>query len=78
MTSTKPTARHDLPPDAFPLTIRYFSGKTGELLWSRTVTLHEARGLAKINIPGYAGTDHYPVRAEIEYADGTIDVEGMT
>ncbi len=74
---TKPTARCDLTPDKFPLTIRYFSGSTGELLWSRTVTIHEARGLAKIEIPGYAGTAHYPVRSEIVYADGTVDVGGM-
>lgn len=63
----KPRARHDLTPDQFPLTIRVYSGKTNELLWSRTITLLEARGVAKIDIPGYAGTEHYPVRAEIEY-----------
>jgi hypothetical protein len=74
---TLPTARHNLPPERFPLTLRLYSGKTGELLWSRTVTLAEARNLAKIEIPGYAGTEHYPVRSEFEYADGTTGVAGM-
>jgi hypothetical protein len=41
------------------------------VLWSRTVTLDEARQLAKVKIPGYAGTEHYPVSVEIVYADGT-------
>jgi hypothetical protein len=35
------------------------------------VTLDEARSLAKIEIPSFAGTEHYPVLAEILYADGT-------
>ena len=74
---TKPTARHDYSPEKFPLTIRLYSGKTGEVVWSRTVTLDEARGLAKIALPGYANTEHYPVRAEIAYADGTIADGGM-
>ena len=74
---TKPTARHDYSPEKFPLTMRIYSGKTGEVVWSRTVTRDEARGLAKIEIPSYAGTEHYPVRAEIAYADGTIADGGM-
>jgi hypothetical protein len=72
-----PHARVDLSPDAFPLTIRLFSGKTGEVLWSRTITIDEARGLAKIDVPGYAGTEHYPVRSEITYANGATAVEGL-
>ena len=75
---TKPTARHDYAPEKFPLTMRIYSGKTGEVVWSRTVTLDEARGLAKIEIPSYAGTEHYPVRAEIIYADGTIADGGVS
>ena len=75
---TKPTARHDYSPEKFPLTMRIYSSKTGEVVWSRTVTLDEARGLAKIEIPSYAGTEHYPVRAEIAYADGTIADGGMS
>lgn len=74
---TKPTARHDYSPEKFPLTMRLYSGKTGEVVWSRTVTLDEARGLAKIQIPGYVGTEHYPVRTEITYADGTVADGGM-
>ena len=70
-TADKPTARHDYPPEKFPLTMRIFSGKTDEVVWSRTVTLDEARGLAKIEIPGFQNTEHYPVRVEITYADGT-------
>jgi len=68
---TKPIARYDYPPDKFPLTLRCLSGKTGEVVWSRTVTIDEARALAKIEIPSFMGTDHYPVLAEILYADGT-------
>jgi hypothetical protein len=70
-TPPKPTARHDLTPEKFPLALRLYSGKTGEVVWSRTVTLAEAHQLAKVEIPSYAGSDHYPVRAEITYADGT-------
>lgn len=73
-----PHARHDLSPDKFPLTIKLHSGKTDELLWSRAVTLDEARQLAKVEIPSYADTEHYPVRAEIEYADGTAEIRGMS
>lgn len=70
---TKPTARHDYPPDKFPLTMRLVSGTTGEVVWSRTVTIDEARKLATIEIPSYANSEHCPVRAEILYADGTSD-----
>lgn len=69
--SDKPTARHDFSPEKFPLTMRLYSGKTGEIVWSRTVTIDEARTLAKVDIPSYAGSEHYPVRAEIICADGT-------
>jgi hypothetical protein len=68
---TKPIARHDYPPEKFPLTLRLLSGKTGEVVWSRTVTIDEARALAKVEIPSFADTEHYPVLAEILYADGT-------
>ncbi len=73
----KPTARHDLTPDKFPFTIKLVSGTTGEVVWSRTVTIDEARNIAKVEIPSFAGSDHYPVRAEITYADGTTEVQGM-
>lgn len=81
---TKPAAHHaaipklvSYPPEKFPLTLQLYSGTSGELLWSRTVTLDEARSLAKIEIPGYAGTEHYPVRSEVVYADGTTSIGGM-
>jgi hypothetical protein len=73
----KPTARHDFSPEKYPITIRLRSGKTGEELWWRTITIDEARQLAKVEIPSYAGTEHYPVRAEIAYADGTVEIGGM-
>lgn len=79
--TSKPIARHNYPPEKFPLTLQLYSGKTNELLWSRTVTIDEARSLAKIEIPGYVGTEHYPVRAEILCADGTdgsSNAEGMS
>lgn len=75
--TSKPTARHDFPPEKYPLTIRFISGTTGAVVWERIVTLEEARDLAKVEIPSFAGTDHYPVRAEIIYADGTSETEGM-
>ena len=68
---TKPIARREYTPEKFPLTIQLYSNGTGELVWSRTVTLEEARAVAKIEIPSYLGTVHYPVRAEITCADGT-------
>lgn len=70
-------AQHAIDPHKFPLTMRLFSGTTGECLWLREVSLDEARALAKVEIPSFAGSDHYPIRAEIAYADGTIDVGGM-
>jgi hypothetical protein len=77
MTAPKPSRRHDLAANKYPLTIALYSGKTDELLWSRVVTLDEARQLVKVEIPGYANTEHYPVRAEVTFADGTTSVEGM-
>jgi hypothetical protein len=68
---TKPIARHDYPPEKFPITLQLLSSKTGKVVWERTVTIDEARALAKIEIPSFAGTEHYPVLAEIRYADGT-------
>jgi hypothetical protein len=72
----KPTARHDLPPEKFPVTLRLISGTTGAVIWKHVVTIEEARGLARVEIPSFAGTEHYPVRAEITYADGTAEIEG--
>lgn len=72
-----PHARHDLAPSKFPFTLKLISGTTGEVVWSRTVTIDEARGLAKVEIPSFANSAHYPVRAEILYADGTTEVRGM-
>jgi len=69
-------ARHDYPPEKFPLTLRLRSGKTGAVVWSRTVTLDEARGLAKIDVPSFRGTEHYPVHSEILYADETTSDGG--
>ena len=68
----KPSARHDFSPDKFPITIRIYSGETGEVVWSRTVTLEEARSLAAIEIPGFAETEHWPVRVDMIYADSSI------
>ena len=68
---TEPIARHDYTPDKFPIMLRLLSGKTGAVVWSRTVTIDEARALAKVEIPSFANTEHYPVLAEVVYADGT-------
>ena len=65
-----------MPLSKFPVTIKLISGATDEVVWSRTVTADEARELAKVEIPSFAGTDHYPVRAEITYADGTSEIKG--
>lgn len=67
----------DLLPRKFPVIMKLVSGKTDEILWSRVITLDEAEARVKIEVPSYTNTEHYPVRAEIEYADGTIDVGGM-
>lgn len=66
------TRHHDYAPEKFPITIKIRSGKTDEMIWSRTITLEEARGPALVKIPGYTGTEHYPVRVEIDFADGTF------
>ena len=67
---TKPTAHHNYPPEKFPITMCLRSGKTDKVVWSRKVTLDEAHQLAQIKIPSFAGTEHFPVRSEIIYADG--------
>lgn len=72
----KPTAQHDLPPHKFPITLQLVSGTTGAVVWKRVVTIEEARDVARIEIPSFADTEHYPVRAEILYADGTSEIEG--
>lgn len=75
----RPTSHpHLLPASAYPLTIKIVSGTTGEIVWSRKIDLIEAKTLAKIEIPSFKDTEHYPVRTEIEYADGTKEVEGMS
>lgn len=73
-----PHVRHDLSERKFPITARLISGTTGEVVWSRTITFDEARSLAKIEIPSFAQTHHHPVRAEVEYADGTSEVGGLS
>lgn len=71
-----PYARHDLSPEKFPLKIKFISGTTGEVVWSRVVTINEARELAKVEVPSFVASRHYPVHAEIEYADGTTEDGG--
>ena len=72
-----PHAHHDLPPEKFPLTLKLVGSKTNEVVWSRTITIDEARNLAKVQIPSFTGSAHFPVRAEITYADGTTESGGM-
>jgi hypothetical protein len=68
------TPIHRLSAESFPLTIY---SRTGELIWSKTVERPKhPTDLEAVGIPGYAGTEHYPVRVEIEYADGTTGITG--
>jgi len=72
--SSSPLPRmHSYPPEKFPITLRIRSGTTGKVVWSRTVTIDEARAGARIEIPSYRDTEHYPVSAEIFCADGTSE-----
>lgn len=70
----KPIACHDFSPEKYPITIRIRSGKTGKELWWRTITLDEARTRPRIEIPSYAGSEHWPVHVDVAYADETIDI----
>jgi hypothetical protein len=74
----KPVSKHLLDPKQFPVTIRLVSGTTGAMVWERVVTIEEARDLARVEIPSFANTEHYPVRADIHDADGTTEIGGMT
>jgi hypothetical protein len=74
----KPVSKHLLDPKQYPVTIQLVSGTTGTVVWERTVTLAEAKDLAHVEIPSFANTEHYPVRAEIYYADGTTATGGMS
>lgn len=65
---------HLLPAELFPVTIRIFSGATGEILWSTIVNPLDGKPVP-IQIPGFAGTEHVPVRVEIKHADGSIEIE---
>jgi hypothetical protein len=73
----KPISKHLLDPKQYPLTIRLVCGTTGAVVWERVVTLAEARDFAHVEIPSFANTEHYPVRAEIYYADGTTEIGAM-
>lgn len=66
--------RIDLPANMFPITIRILS-QSGIELWTRT--LEKPDDYHTLKIPGYAGTEHYPVRVRVEYADGSTDETGM-
>lgn len=70
-------ANYSLPSSSFPLTITIFSGKTDEILWQQTISLDDARQIAKLHVPGYGNTEHYPVRVEYKYGDGTTRIVGM-
>lgn len=72
-----PISKHLFDPKQFPVTIRLVSGTTDAVVWERIVTIEEARDLARVEIPSFANTEHYPVRAEIHYADGTTEIGGM-
>jgi hypothetical protein len=66
----KPIAFQDLPADAFPVTLRFRSGKTDAIVWERVITKPEGGALAQIEIPSFRDTEHYPVWCEILYANG--------
>lgn len=59
------TAFHDLPADAFPLTMRAFDAQGAEV-WTETVT-----GPGALFIPPLADT-HGPVRIRVEFANGEV------
>jgi hypothetical protein len=74
---TSPSSPSLLSAEAFPVTFRIFSGKTGEVLWQKTVERPPSGELISLDIPGYADTEHFPVRVEIQFADGTTEIGGM-
>ena len=70
MTKQIAEAFHKIPPEAFPITIQIFSGSTGEVLWSAIVEKPQPiDSWARIEIPGFGGTKHAPVRVEVKYGD---------
>lgn len=65
-----PTKLAMLPPEKFPVTIRLIS-RTGEELWKQVLPQPDSGVLEAVKVPGFGGTEHVPVRAIIEYGDGT-------
>jgi hypothetical protein len=64
--SSRPTAAHDLPANAFPFTVRAFRVDTGAQAWETVV--REAPVV--LEIPPLARQVGSPVEIEIEYATG--------
>lgn len=67
-----PELRQNFPRHMFPITLRIYSGKDGAEIWT-----HTSKEPERVQVPGYAGTEHYPVRVRIEFADGTSSEYGM-
>lgn len=61
---------HMLPASKFPVTIRLIS-KQGHELWSAVVERPPKSALEVVEIPGFAGTEHVPVKVKLEFGDGT-------
>lgn len=78
MTHMRRPVRHNFPPELYPITVRIYSGATSELLWERVIELSEARGPARVAIPGYGDTPHAPVNVEITYANGETHTGGVS
>jgi len=63
---------HLLPAECYPVKIRIFA-RSGPLVWEATVERPDGQ-FDQIRIPGFAGTPHWPVRVEIEFANQSPEV----
>lgn len=61
----------NLPPEAFPMTLRFFRTDTNELVYEMKV--EEPR---RLYIPPLAGAIGQSVRVECRFADGTVHRQG--
>jgi hypothetical protein len=67
----KPTRVHTFARSKFPITLTLYS-HSGVELWSKTLT-DPGEDLGVIDVPGFGGTEHAPVRCVIVYGDGTSE-----
>jgi hypothetical protein len=64
---TRPISFHDLPEDAYPVTMRFFRSDTDEMVWEVIVEPYTV-----VDIPALARQHGVPIYCEIAMANGEV------